>query len=47
MEEYDKYYYIREPQALNRDPGDISEQLKLKKQLNCKSFNWYYINKQF
>ena len=44
MDEYGKYYYIREPQAVNRQPGDISEQLKLKKDLQCKSFDWYMKN---
>lgn len=44
MDEYGKYYYIREPQALNQEPGDISEQLKLREQLQCKSFAWYAKN---
>jgi len=41
MDEYDKYYYIREPQAKFREPGDISEQLALRKRLQCKSFDWF------
>lgn len=47
MDDYGKYYYIREPQALYRNPGNISEQLKLKKDLNCKSFDWYLIKYNF
>ncbi|KAH7729928.1 N-acetylgalactosaminyltransferase [Aphelenchoides avenae] len=41
MDEYGDYYYIREPQAKFREPGDISEQLALRKKLNCKPFKWY------
>ncbi|KAL3985756.1 Glycosyl transferase 2 family protein [Acanthocheilonema viteae] len=41
MDEYDKYYYIREPSAKHRLPGDISSQLELRRNLNCKSFRWY------
>ncbi|VIO98686.1 Uncharacterized protein BM_BM6592 [Brugia malayi] len=41
MDEYDKYYYIREPSARHRLPGNISSQLKLRKSLKCKSFKWY------
>ncbi|CAD5223591.1 unnamed protein product [Bursaphelenchus okinawaensis] len=41
MDDYDKYYYIREPQAVKRTWGDITEQLELKRNLQCKSFKWY------
>uniref|UniRef100_A0A0N5AIE0 Polypeptide N-acetylgalactosaminyltransferase n=1 Tax=Syphacia muris TaxID=451379 RepID=A0A0N5AIE0_9BILA len=41
MDEYQKYYYIREPSAAHRSPGDISAQLALRKRLHCKSFRWY------
>ncbi|OZC08256.1 hypothetical protein X798_04735 [Onchocerca flexuosa] len=41
MDEYDKYYYIREPSAKHRLPGNISSQLELRKSLKCKSFRWY------
>uniref|UniRef100_A0A915CCR0 Polypeptide N-acetylgalactosaminyltransferase n=2 Tax=Parascaris univalens TaxID=6257 RepID=A0A915CCR0_PARUN len=41
MDEYEKYYYIREPSAKHRSPGDISAQLELRKRLHCKSFKWY------
>ncbi|KAF7635266.1 Polypeptide N-acetylgalactosaminyltransferase [Meloidogyne graminicola] len=44
MDDYGKYYFIREPNALYREPGDISKQLALREQLNCKSFQWYMDN---
>ena len=42
MDDYGKYYFIREPNALYREPGDISKQLALRKQLKCKSFQWFF-----
>jgi polypeptide N-acetylgalactosaminyltransferase len=47
MDDYGKYYYTREPQAKGRDYGDISSQLALRKQLSCKSFQWYAIFRIF
>ncbi|TKR70554.1 hypothetical protein L596_022565 [Steinernema carpocapsae] len=44
MDEYGKYYYIREPSAQHRSPGDISKQLALREKLQCKSFNWFMKN---
>ncbi|VDN54632.1 unnamed protein product [Dracunculus medinensis] len=41
MDEYEKYYYIREPSVAHQSPGNISSQLALRKQLQCKSFKWY------
>lgn len=40
MDEYGKYYYIREPQNKNIDPGNITSQLQLRERLHCKSFKW-------
>jgi len=40
-EEYKEYFYTREPLARLIDMGDISEQLRLKKEKNCKSFDWF------
>ncbi|XP_011177160.2 N-acetylgalactosaminyltransferase 7 [Zeugodacus cucurbitae] len=39
-----EYFYTREPLARYLDMGDISEQLALKKRLNCKSFQWFMDN---
>ncbi|EYC21686.1 hypothetical protein Y032_0019g3959 [Ancylostoma ceylanicum] len=44
MDEYAQYYFIREPQAQNVDPGDLTAQLALKERLHCKSFKWYMDN---
>ncbi|VDN06396.1 unnamed protein product [Thelazia callipaeda] len=41
MDEYEKYYFIREPSAQHRLPGNISAQMELRKKLQCKSFKWY------
>ena len=40
-DEYKEYFYTREPLARLIDMGDISEQLKLKKDKKCKSFDWF------
>ncbi|CAB4061456.1 GALNT [Lepeophtheirus salmonis] len=40
-DEYKESFYTREPMAKFVDMGDISEQLALKKKLNCKSFDWF------
>ena len=40
-EDYKEYFYTREPLARLVDMGDISEQLQLKKDKNCKSFDWF------
>ena len=39
--EYKEYFYTREPLARFVDMGDISAQLQLKKDKNCKSFDWF------
>ena len=40
-DEYKEYFYTREPLARLVDMGDISEQLKMKEEKNCKSFDWF------
>lgn len=43
-DKYKEYFYTREPLARFLDMGDITEQLSLKKRLNCKSFQWFMEN---
>ena len=40
-DEYKEFFYTREPFARFVEMGDISEQLALKKNMNCKSFDWF------
>ena len=40
-DEYKEFFYTREPLARLIDPGDLSDQLKLKKDKKCKSFDWF------
>lgn len=42
--DYRQYFYTREPTAKFADMGDISEQLELKQNMECKSFDWYMKN---
>lgn len=43
-DEYKEYFYTREPLARFYDPGDMKKQLELKKNLGCKSFDWFMRN---
>ena len=40
-EPYKEYFYTREPLARFVDMGDISDQLRLRTDLKCKSFDWF------
>lgn len=43
-DDYKEYFYTREPSAKYADMGNITAQLELKKNLECKSFDWYIKN---
>ncbi|CAL8108332.1 unnamed protein product [Calicophoron daubneyi] len=44
LDDYKQIYLKLNPGALNTDYGDISERQKLRKDMRCKSFNWYLEN---
>ncbi|CAG9810953.1 unnamed protein product [Chironomus riparius] len=44
MDDYIKYFLENQPNARNKDYGDISERVALRQKLNCKSFKWYLDN---
>ena len=41
MDEYAEYIYKKRPHYRDLDPGDISEQVALRKKLDCKPFKWF------
>lgn len=43
-DKFKEFFYTREPLARFLNVSDISEQLKLKEKLKCKSFQWYMDN---
>ena len=44
MDDYKKYYYKAVPLAKNVAFGSIEARLKLRENLQCKSFKWYLDN---
>lgn len=41
MDEYAEYLYSRKPHYRDIEPGDLTQQLAIRKKLNCKSFDWF------
>ena len=41
MDEYKEYYYTKRPGIRNKNYGNITARLELRKRLHCKSFKWY------
>ncbi|KAL2085703.1 hypothetical protein ACEWY4_019023 [Coilia grayii] len=41
MDDYKEQYFALRPELRNRDFGDISERVALRKRLQCHSFKWY------
>ncbi|CAG5132930.1 unnamed protein product [Candidula unifasciata] len=44
LDEYKKYYFHINPRAEDMEFGNITGRIKLRKDLNCKSFQWYLEN---
>ncbi|XP_047353132.1 N-acetylgalactosaminyltransferase 6-like isoform X2 [Vespa velutina] len=47
MDEYAEYIYRRRPHLRSLDPGNLTEQRKLRKKLHCKPFKWFMENIAF
>ncbi|XP_064421280.1 polypeptide N-acetylgalactosaminyltransferase 16 isoform X2 [Latimeria chalumnae] len=44
MDEYKQHYYEARPSAMGKSYGSISERMELRRNLNCKPFQWYLEN---
>ncbi|XP_016096069.1 polypeptide N-acetylgalactosaminyltransferase 11-like [Sinocyclocheilus grahami] len=44
MDDYKEQYFVLRPELRNRDYGDISERVAIRKRLQCHSFKWYLDN---
>lgn len=46
MDEYIDYVYLVYDRLLRMDPGDVSAQMRLRRKLQCKTFDWFMRNVQ-
>ncbi|XP_002735140.1 polypeptide N-acetylgalactosaminyltransferase 13-like [Saccoglossus kowalevskii] len=44
LDEYKYLFYANQPETMKIDPGDISQRVQLRKNLQCKSFRWFLQN---
>uniref|UniRef100_A0A8C1KT83 Polypeptide N-acetylgalactosaminyltransferase n=1 Tax=Cyprinus carpio TaxID=7962 RepID=A0A8C1KT83_CYPCA len=44
MDDYKEQYFVLRPELRNRDYGDISDRVAIRKRLQCHSFKWYLDN---
>ena len=44
MDEYAKYFFIRQPEIQKLDYGDISKQKAIREKLQCKPFKYFMEN---
>ncbi|XP_054847435.1 polypeptide N-acetylgalactosaminyltransferase 11 isoform X3 [Eublepharis macularius] len=44
MDDYKEQYFALRPELRNRNYGNITDRVELRKKLNCKSFKWYLDN---
>ena len=44
LDEYKEIVYLRHPELVSLDAGDISERVELRKRLQCHPFKWYLEN---
>uniref|UniRef100_A0A8C4A862 Polypeptide N-acetylgalactosaminyltransferase n=1 Tax=Denticeps clupeoides TaxID=299321 RepID=A0A8C4A862_9TELE len=44
MDEYKEQYFALRPELRNRDYGDISQRVAIRRRLQCRSFKWYLDN---
>ena len=44
MDNFSRYFFMSRPDLLKMSAGDMSKRLELRKELKCKSFEWYLDN---
>lgn len=44
MDDYKRLYYIHRRDLKNKNVGNLTDRIELRKKLKCKSFKWYLDN---